>query len=210
MKTPTLFYASMLAMGIALASCSSGGSGQSGETTATQKEQVTVSNVTIDPGLSKVIWAGESFGVYTHTGTVKLVKADLEMNDGKIMGGSFTVDLKQISTTDDNYDADKGNTPEKLVGHLQSADFFDVANHPEAIFEITGIDGTTATGLLTVRGKTNEEKVENIAIEKEGDRVRITGEMTFDRKKYDVAWDYPIKEMVLSDDVKLKIELVGS
>ena len=46
-------------------------------------------------------------------------------------------------------------------------------------------------------------------MEKEGDMVKITGEMTFDRKKYDVAWDSPTKEMVLSDDVELKIELLG-
>ena len=132
------------------------------------------------------------------------------MADGKIVGGSFTVDLNMITTTDDNYDAEKGNTPERLIGHLQSADFFDVANFPEASFVITSVDGSTATGDLTVRGTTHQEKVENITIAREGDMVKITGEMTFDRKKYDVAWDYPVKEMVLSDDVKLNIELIGS
>jgi len=44
---------------------------------------------------------------------------------------------------------------------------------------------------------------------KEGDMVKITGDLTFDRKKYDVSWDSPVKERVLSKDIKLKIELIG-
>lgn len=211
MKAPKLFLISAVAMAMAMASCSQGGNKQAAETQETQEQKaVEISNVTIDVDQSKVKWAGESFGVYTHTGTVKLTQADLAMADGKITGGSFTVDLSKMTTTDDNYDAEKGNTPEKLIGHLQSADFFDVANYPEAKFKITSVEGTTATGSLTIRGITNEEKVENIMISKDGDKVMISGDMTFDRKKYDVAWDYPVQEMVLSDDVELKIELIGS
>ena len=212
MKTVKLFYVTALALGLGLASCSQGGTKQAEESASNETSETTVeiTNVTVDPGKSKVMWAGESFGVYTHTGTVALTKADLSVEAGKITGGSFVVDLNKITTTDDNYDAEKGNTPDRLIGHLQSADFFDVANFPEAKFEITGVDGNTATGLLTVRGTTNEEKVENIVITKEGAQVKITGDLTFDRKKYDVAWDYRVKEMVLSDDVKLQIELIGS
>lgn len=210
MKTPKLFYVPVLALAVTMASCSGGGSSVSTESSASDAKTLEIAEVNIDPDQSKVEWAGESFGVYTHTGTIKLTKSDLEMKDGKITGGGFVVDMSTISTTDDNYDAEKGNTPEKLVGHLMSADFFDVGSYPESKFEITAVDGNTATGLLTIRGITNEEKVENIVIQKEGETVKITGDMTFDRKKYDVAWDYPMKEMVLSDDVKLRIELIGS
>jgi polyisoprenoid-binding protein YceI len=212
MKTVKLFYLTALALGVGLASCSQGGNKQAEEGSSTEKSETTVeiASVTVDPGKSKVMWAGESFGVYTHTGTVTLKEADLNLKDGEITGGSFVVDLTKITTTDDNYDAEKGNTPDKLIGHLQSADFFDVASYPEAKFEITGVDGNTATGLLTIRGITNEEKVENIVMSKDGSQVKITGDLTFDRKKYDVAWDYPMKEMVLSDDVKLQIALIGS
>ena len=210
MKTTKLFYVSVLAMGVALASCSQGGQKQAADNAAVEEKTVEIADVTISPDQSKVVWAGESFGVYTHTGIIKLTETELVMKDGKIAGGSFTVDMNTISTTDDNYNAEKGNTPEKLVGHLMSPDFIDVASHPVAKFEITSVDGNTASGLLTLRGITNEEKVENIAIMKEGEKVKITGDMTFDRKKYDVAWDYPMKEMVLSDDVKLQIELIGS
>ena len=209
MKTTKLFYVTVLSLGVGLVSCSQGGNKQTSETTAIA-ESAEIPAVTIDPAQSQVQWAGESFGMYTHTGTINLKKAELSLKDGKISGGSFTVDMQTISTTDDNYDAEKGNTPDKLIGHLISPDFFDVENHPVAEFEITGIEGNTAMGMLTLRGITKEEKVENISMMKEGDKLKITGDMTFDRKKYDVAWDYPMKEMVLSDDVKLKIELIGS
>lgn len=209
MKTTKLFYVAALALGIGLASCSQGGNKPTAEE-STGEVSMESADIKVDPAQSKVMWAGESFGVYTHTGTIKLTTADLSMQDGKIIGGSFVVDMATISTTDDNYDAEKGNTPERLVGHLMSPDFFDVENHPVAKFEITGVDGSSATGMLTIRGITNEEKVENISILKDGESVKVTGDLTFDRKKYDVQWDYPMKEMVLSDDVKLQIELIGS
>jgi polyisoprenoid-binding protein YceI len=63
--------------------------------------------------------------------------------------------------------------------------------------------------MLTIRGKTNEETVENVMVTKEGDNVKITGEMTVDRKKYDVSWDSPVQDRVLSDDMELAIILMG-
>jgi polyisoprenoid-binding protein YceI len=112
--------------------------------------------------------------------------------------------------TDENYNPEQGNTPEKLVGHLKSPDFFDTENYPTAKFEITKVEGNTAMGMLTVRGITNEEKVENIAMKKEGDKVLISGDLVFDRKKYEVSWDSPVADRVLSSDIELKIELIGS
>ena len=105
---------------------------------------------------------------------------------------------------------EEGSTPEKLVGHLSSADFFDVENFPTAKFEITSVEGNTAKGMLTIRGISHEETVENIAMTKEGEKTKITADLVFDRKKYDVLWDSPMKEMLLSNDVKLTVELIGS
>ena len=46
----------------------------------------------------------------------------------------------------------------KLTGHLKTADFFDVKNHPKATFKSTKIEkadkGYTVTGELTMLGKT--------------------------------------------------------
>lgn len=185
-----------------LASCG----GTSEPTTETTEEvAVETTEASIDAAASTVNWTGEMLGMYSHNGTVAVKEAKVTMAGDKVAGGNFVVDLSTITPLDKNYDAAKGNTAEKLVGHLSSADFFDVANHPTASFEITEVaeDGSSAKGKLTVRGITNEETVKNITL---ADGT-LNGTLTFDRTKYDVAWTHPVKEMLISNDIALVIAL---
>ena len=207
MKMNKLIYVMALAGGIFLSSCSGTAENKTADSTTEKSESI--SSVVINPAVSKVLWKGEMLGVYTHSGIVKLTQADIKMKDGNIQGGSFTVDMKSMIPTDDNYKPEEGSTKEKLVGHLSSADFFDVENFPTAKFEISEVNGNTASGKLTVRGITNDEKVENIAINEVDGKVIISGELIFDRKKYDVAWDSPMKDMILSNDIVVNVELTG-
>ena len=96
-----------------------------------------------------------------------------------------------------------------LIGHLSSADFFDVANHSTASFKITSVEGTSATGELTVRGVTNTETVTDIVITEGDGTVMATGKLAFDRQKYGVAWK-AMKDMVLNDTIELTVELNGT
>ncbi len=208
MKTIRFFFF-LMAGGIFLASCSNSGQKQTEEATSETMEPVKIDKVEIQPADSRVVWKGEMLGIYSHSGTVELTQSDLHFQDGKIAGGSFTVDLGTMVPTDDNYNPEEGSTPEKLVGHLSSPDFFDVENHPVAKFEITKVDGNTAWGKLTVRGHTHEEKVDNISIEEKDGHVVISGDLVFDRKKYDVSWDSPMQDRVLSNNIEVKVELVG-
>lgn len=209
MKTRNLIFVAILALGVITVSCNTGETKQKAKSEEKKSSSMNISDVTIDPEKSKVIWAGTMLGIYTHEGTLDLTEASLDLSDGKVAGGSFTVDMNTMVATDENYNPEQGSTPEKLIGHLKSPDFFDVENFPTASFSITGSEGNTVTGMLTIRGKTHEEQVENVVITKEGDMVTITGDMTVDRKKYDVSWDSPVKDRVLSNDMELKIELIG-
>lgn len=208
MKTRTFLLLPLLALGLVAVSCSQGGTKQASET-ASDEKSIEISSVAIDPAQSRVIWSGTMLGVYTHEGTLDLTKAELSMADGRITGGNFTADMNSMVATDENYNPEQGSTPEKLVGHLKSADFFDVENYPEATFVITGAGENSVIGMMTIRGITNEETVENVTMSKEGDMVKISGDMTIDRKKYNVSWDSPVAERVLSNDLVLKIELLG-
>ncbi len=209
MKTRTFLFLPVLALGLVAVSCSQGGTKQASET-ASDEKSIEISSVTINPAQSMVIWSGTMLGVYTHEGTLDLTKAELSMADGRITGGSFTADMNSMVATDENYNPEQGSTPEKLVGHLKSTDFFDVENYPEATFVITGAGDNSVSGMMTIRGITHEETVENVMMSKEGDKVKITGDMTIDRKKYNVSWDSPVAERVLSNDLVLKIELLGT
>ncbi len=183
----------------------------SNEKTETAEEVAGIPDGTmnVDLAASEVNWEGTMVGMYSHSGDVKLTDGTVTVTDGKITGGNFTVDLTTINPTDENYDSEKDRTPEKLVGHLSSDDFFAVEQHPEATFEITGSEGSTVIGNLTIRGKTNPEEVKNVNITEEGGKVTMTGDLTFDRTKYDVSFKHPMQEMVLSNDVEMKVKLVA-
>lgn len=190
----------------AMYSCSS--SSDSGtEEVADEVVTLTDGSHEISVEASEVNWKGVMLGVKEHTGTVALQNGTIEVTDGVITGGSFTVDLSAITPTDTAYNEEQ--TKEKLVGHLSSPDFFDVANHPTATFVITGSEGNTVMGDLTIRGITHPEKVENVEIHAVDGVVNIKGDLTFDRKQYDVSFDVPVKDMVISDDVELDLSVVS-
>ncbi|MDT8393282.1 MAG: YceI family protein [Bacteroidales bacterium] len=209
MKTRKLFFPAVVALAMIAVSCSQGNQKQTSESASEAKTAVEISSVNLDPAKSMVIWSGTMLGIYTHDGTLDLSQAELALDDGKISGGSFTVDMNSMVATDENYNPEEGSTPEKLIGHLKSPDFFDVENYPTATFIITSADANTVSGMLTIRGITHEEIVQNVSMAKDGGQVKITGDMTISRKKYDVSWDSPMQDRVLSDDIKLEIRLIG-
>ena len=166
----------------------------------------------VDVAGSQVTWTGTMLGVKSHHGTVKLTEGKFSVKGGMLGGGTFSVDMKSITPLDSNYAADdaKQGTRSMLVGHLSSADFFAVDSFPTATFEITSVDGNTAVGNLTVRGKTNEEKVTDIAVTEENGTAKATGKLSFDRQKYGVAWKAPMNDVVLNNAIELSVELSGT
>jgi polyisoprenoid-binding protein YceI len=211
MRKMFLFNTVMISAAILFASCNRSVQQQSSKDEPTSSEEVTLhEDFRVDLTQSKVLWMGEALGVYQHEGTVNFNVVSLTVSDGVITGGNFVVDLQSIISTDENFNPEEGYSKEKLKGHLMSPDFFDVENHPNASFAIENVENDSATGILSIRGYEHPEKVENITITQEGERIEISGDLVFNRKKYDVSWDYPMKDRILSEDITLKIILVGS
>ncbi|MBL7779214.1 MAG: YceI family protein [Chitinophagales bacterium] len=179
------------------------------ETTTTEPTGTAVTYTVNADSTSVIKWKGEMLGVKEHFGTLGFKEGSFTVTGGALSGGSFVADLSSIKPTDSNFDEKKGSTPEKLVGHLSSPDFFDVANFPTASFKIDSVSGNTATGTLTVRGKSNTETLTDIVINETETGVTASGKLKFDRKKYDVAFDMPVKDMVISNDITLTVELTG-
>jgi polyisoprenoid-binding protein YceI len=144
----------------------------------------------IDTAASTIAWkGGKEFVGDFHKGTVALTNGFLMMDGDKITGGEFTVNMDSIQNTDLTDAAMKG----KLVGHLKSADFFDVANYKEAKYVITKVVAKSATeqvfeGNATIRGKTNPLSIP-MTLKKEGAVWVATGKVELDRTKYDVKYN---------------------
>ncbi|MBS1546978.1 MAG: YceI family protein [Bacteroidetes bacterium] len=197
---------------IALASCGSPEAPATTEPTAPAAPAAAEVAYTVDTATSAVDWKGTMVGVKSHTGTLHFASGDLKEQGGALTGGSFTVDMRSYTFTDTNYakPGSKQGTKQNLMGHLMSPEFFAVDSFPTAQFTITSVSGNTATGDMTIRGHKSTEKVENISITADGKTISATGDLTFNRQKYGVSWNSPMKDMVLSNDIVLKIELKGT
>lgn len=202
-----LFTAASL-VALTLASCGGGSTNES--TTAadsTASMEAKEMGYVLDLAASKLTWKGVMIGVKYHEGTMAFTEGKFMVKGGQLMSGTFAVDMRSMVPVDTNYNKDY--TKEKLTGHLASADFFAVDSFPSASFEVGSVSGNTATGKLTVRGRTNTETVTDIVIAEENGMANASGKLVFNRQKYGVSWANPMKDMVLSDDIEITVSLVG-
>ncbi|PSR12295.1 MAG: YceI family protein [Bacteroidetes bacterium] len=171
-----------------------------------------VDAVSVDTNNSVVTWKGYKVLGF-HTGTLKLTKGELQMQDGVLVGGSFLLNMGTINCTDLE-GAGKG----KLEGHLKSADFFGVEKFPTAAFQITqvvsrGTPGSyKVTGNLTIKETTKPIRF-NVQIAQEKGQQVATGEVTIDRSDFDVRYGSgsffdSLGDNTIYDEFDLAIRLV--
>ncbi len=102
---------------------------------------------------------------------------------------------------------------------LRSANFFDVASHPEITFKSTkvkptGKDSYQVTGTLTMRGVAKEITLPVTVLGEMKDpwgneRIGFEVETTLNRKDYNILWNKTLDSggYLLGDDVKVTIAL---
>ena len=176
----------------------------------------------VDQGLSKIMWAG-SKPAGSHNGTINVSEGMVAVKDGKVTGGSFTLDMNSISVLDL-----QGDEKAYLESHLKGSaddnadDFFNVSKHPTAKFEITKLTGLTndsaashlVYGNLTLKGISKEVGFKaNIDISDSGLRV-TSPKFTIDRTQWNIKYGSDkffdnLKDKVISDDISLQINLVA-
>ena len=168
-----------------------------------QELDTVLQSLNINTSTSSVEWKGVMVGIYSHNGFVSIKEGNLVYQGNSITGGSITIDMETMTQSDSLYKTEEN----KLVAHLESSDFFDVANFPTATFEITSSDlGTNKVyGNLTVKGITDSEVVENVIFDVE--TKSATGTLKFDRQKYGVTYKGSKKDMLVGDEVEMTISL---
>ena len=207
MKNQTIKIATILFLGLAMVSCKKA----KNETEATVAEEVTevaeAAKYTADAAASTITWKGTA-PTKSHNGTISISEGSLALEGGKLMGGNFIIDMNLIV----NSDIEKEEMNAKLVGHLKSADFFDVENNAFSAFAITGvedIDGKTMVkGNLTIKGiKKNIEFPAAISVE--GDAVSFTSEaFNIDRTEWGIEYKSgkladTLKDKAIGDNIEL-------
>ena len=74
---------------------------------------------------STVVWTGKKV-TGEHVAELFNLKMDISMvEDGKLVGGEFTIDMTSLKNTDL-----EGESKQKLEGHLKSEDFFGIEKYP--------------------------------------------------------------------------------
>jgi hypothetical protein len=157
-------------------------------------------SIPLDWSQSKVTWVGKKV-LGQHSGTVKIKELNLQSiaKDGEntpIIAPDrpaiVVIDLTTIAD-DDLKDADSNA---KLVGHLKSEDFFDVAKFPVATLIVTGItprsqksDGFThdLKGSLTIKNITHDVVIP-ATVTQSKNLWKASGKFNVDRTQYDIRY----------------------
>ena len=107
-----------------------------------------VATYNVDTKQSKIEWSGAKKSGY-HPGTFALKGGNITVENGKLTGGSFVIDLASLKVTDE--------AGAQLEGHLKSKDFFDVEKFSTATFDIKSVKYVSESkanidGELTIKG----------------------------------------------------------
>ena len=176
---------------------------------------------------SQIDWEGYK-PTGKHHGTINISSGKLMSKEGNLVGGEFVIDMKSIV----NIDLEDAEYNAKLVGHLKSADFFEVETYPTAKFVITEIkvaDSTqinlekakrkvvpthTITGNLTLKAITKSISF-NSMVSVDGDNFEAqTNQFFIDRSEWAVKYGSrkffdDLKDKFINDEMGIGIKLVA-
>nr|WP_314432518.1 YceI family protein [uncultured Brevundimonas sp.] len=158
----------------------------------------------LDPSHGKITWSVDHLGFSKYYGQFVNVSAELTLDPANPAASTLTatIPLTDVAPNDDG-----------LKRHLQTADFFDTANHPVATFRSVHImidptepNEATVHGELTLRGVTKpvtmEVEFNQAGQTRGGYKAGFDGEATIKRSDFGITYALP----GVSDEVELHIE----
>ncbi len=160
----------------------------------------------IDATKSSINWVGKKV-TGQHSGTVNLKDGTLIFKGKKLKGGSFTVDMTSLTSTDLS-----GEYQGKLNGHLKSEDFFGTEKFPTATLMFKkvvakGANIYSVTGDLTIKGIKNP-----ITFDLATTANSATTKFNVDRTKYDIKYGSKsffdsIGDKAIDNEIELSVAL---
>jgi polyisoprenoid-binding protein YceI len=175
--------------------------------------------IAIDLEASHVGWTGRNL-LKKHHGTVALSRGVMRFRHGRLQTAEFSVDLRKLECAD----LEGSDLHDVLVAHLQSDDFFDVENHPEAVFVVTkaepisgawhGAPDLHLAGSLTLAGETHPVEVDAATgLTPEG-KPAAQAVFTIDRTRWGILYGsggffQRLAGHLVNDLVEIEVKIVG-
>lgn len=161
---------------------------------------------------SVIEWVGSKVIGSDHTGTISIKNSDLEFKDGVLTGGSVVADMTSITCTDL-----EGEWNAKLVGHLNSDDFFSTDKFTTSTIKITKVTPAKEANTynvvadLTIKGITNSQSF-MATVKPDGKHHIVTAKLNIDRTKYNVKYNSnsyfeSLGDKAISDEFSLNVTL---
>lgn len=204
-----------------LASC--GPKGEKAETGEAQEvEAATGKEYAVNTANSSIMWEGTKV-TGSHNGTIDISEGVILMEDGKLTGGTFTIDMNSIKDLDMPEDK-RANLENHLKGTVEGkeSDFFNAPKYPTAKFEITKAtqllnneEGNyVVTGNLTLKDITKSVSFKAMVTEANGKVMVNTPQFTIDRTEWNIKFRSAkfvddIKDKAISDEIGLKINVTA-
>jgi len=171
----------------------------------------------VDTKASTVNWKGTKKLGSFHEGTIGVQGGQFAVEKDTVKSGEVMVDMKTMANTDIK-DADNNK---KLVGHLSSPDFFNVAKNPTSTFKLTSVTAGkmknqyNVKGDLTMIGQTHPIEFPATITVADG---KATGEGTveIDRTVWGLKYNSGnfLKDLaadkVINDKFELKLKIVAA
>lgn len=175
-------------------------------------------NLAVDTLQSSIHWVGSKPIGGGHNGTITLKEGSLTINGDSLVSGQFVINMNSIQSLDLT-DTEMNN---KLVGHLESADFFDTAKYPTSTFAITKSEPVSGNDSINymISGNLKMKDIEkNISfgakITKEDNVYKaVTVPFTIDRTQWDIKYKSSsilggLKDNAINDNIELQITIVA-
>ncbi|MCB9245418.1 MAG: YceI family protein [Flavobacteriales bacterium] len=139
---------------------------------------------TVIPDKSELKWKAYKVGGF-HEGVVDVKQGEFTTSGNQIMKGTFVVDMPTMKITD-------VESP-KLLKHLHSPDFFDIANFPEStlILERTEkLEGEEyrAFGNIVIRGVTQPISFKIAPVAQTENFISYKAKIEIDRTKFGIVY----------------------
>ena len=195
--------------------------GSNVDTTVAEKSLVAEGKYIVQAENSKVTWAGKKPLIegYINSGSIRVKEGTVSVGTNTAVA-LFTIDMNTLSVS---------KTPTKpgkesaLEGHLQGERWFDVAQYPEATFEILKVTPRTDSettfvydveGDLTMKGVKDKLQFPATIYQDANGLLHASANFEFDRTKWGItsgsgSFFDNLADNVVDDMIALSFELVA-